>query len=237
MRRSLRAAGSVAIALAVVVGVALAAPPFAWAVDGTPADSDDVSVSVTIPAASSAPADPPADPPAGPPVAAPGAGLGGTPGGGPPSSPPGPPVVKPGPAASAAPGRIEGEYFQPGDPLVFSADGYTPGEKVQLVVYSTPVVLGSVVADATGSITATVELSAEFPPGIHTIEATGWQSGAVSSMQFVVVGPSVASGGFDGPTQRTVMLVIVIVGLLFTAIALMLRRRLSPALAIGQPAR
>ena len=60
-----------------------------------------------------------------------------------------------------------------GERIEVSGTGYLPNSTVVLVVYSTPQVLGTAVADGTGAFTTTVQLPAGLPAGSHTLVASG----------------------------------------------------------------
>jgi hypothetical protein len=60
-----------------------------------------------------------------------------------------------------------------GAQVTLSGSGYQPGSVVELVVYSTPVSLGSVVADANGAFSATVTLPASMANGKHHLVSVG----------------------------------------------------------------
>jgi hypothetical protein len=59
-----------------------------------------------------------------------------------------------------------------GEPVTMTGDGYLPGSTIELLVYSTPVSLGSVVA-ADGSFSATVDLPTDLPNGTHHLVSAG----------------------------------------------------------------
>jgi hypothetical protein len=55
-----------------------------------------------------------------------------------------------------------------GEPVTITVDGFTPGSKVTVVIYSTPTVLGTVTADATGAASWTGSRPASLS-GQHTL--------------------------------------------------------------------
>ncbi|MGW4803303.1 hypothetical protein [Kitasatospora sp. NPDC004272] len=65
------------------------------------------------------------------------------------------------------------ENLAPGGSITITGGGYQPGGTVELTLHSTPVVLGQVTADGSGSFTTTVTLPAGTAAGTHTIQATG----------------------------------------------------------------
>jgi LPXTG-motif cell wall-anchored protein len=71
-----------------------------------------------------------------------------------------------------------------GGQLSFSATGFAPGETVDVIVHSDPVVLDPVTADANGAISASRDLPADLPAGPHELVLTGATSGATASATF-----------------------------------------------------
>ncbi|WPF82747.1 Ig-like domain-containing protein [Sanguibacter sp. 4.1] len=64
----------------------------------------------------------------------------------------------------------------PGEKITLVARGFLPGETVEFVLHSDPVVLGTAEADADGVATLVVALPAGVPAGEHHVEATGMTS-------------------------------------------------------------
>jgi LPXTG-motif cell wall-anchored protein len=60
-----------------------------------------------------------------------------------------------------------------GKTVVVKGTGYRPGSTVQILMYSEPQVLTSVVADGGGNFTVTVTVPAGLAPGQHTLVASG----------------------------------------------------------------
>ena len=183
-----RRLGSVSIAAAIAGLVAFAPASAALA------DDDDVGsagVSVTIPAKSGTGG-------AGGGSGGSGAGAGGSAG----TAGPGAPTPAPGsicsitewgePVAPAEPVDTEAVAildrpgYAAGDPVIASAGGYQPGQQVQFVLYSEPVVVADGLADETGTVTAGFAVPADTPPGPHRLQLTGWNCGAVASATLVV---------------------------------------------------
>ncbi|GHE11933.1 prealbumin-like fold domain-containing protein [Klenkia taihuensis] len=108
-----------------------------------------------------------------------------------------PPTTAPrttGAATAAAPTVAAGRQ------QTITAGGFTPGETVRGTLYSTPVDLGTAVADAQGVATFTFTLPAGFEPGTHTVTAVGLTSGATSSVTFTVTAagtPALAHTGVE----------------------------------------
>ncbi|SDF61869.1 hypothetical protein [Klenkia brasiliensis] len=108
-----------------------------------------------------------------------------------------PPTTAPrttGTATAAAPTVAAGRQ------QTITAGGFTPGETARGTLYSTPVDLGTAVADAQGMATFTFTLPAGFEPGTHTVTAVGLTSGATSSVTFTVTSgstPALAQTGVE----------------------------------------
>ncbi|MEI4273267.1 hypothetical protein TEK04_16210 [Klenkia sp. LSe6-5] len=115
----------------------------------------------------------------------------------PPTTPPSPPSTSsaPGSATAAATTVAAGRQ------QTVTAGGFAPGETVRGTLYSTPVDLGTAVADAQGVATFTFTVPAGLEPGVHTVTAVGLTSGATSTVTFTVTaGATLATTGADvGP--------------------------------------
>lgn len=96
------------------------------------------------------------------------------------------PVLNAGPSVTANEVKLTAAVVEVGKPISATVHGYTPGEKVRFVVYSTPMVVGDSVATTGGDAAATFAVPKALAPGIHTLEATGWVSHRVSNQTFVV---------------------------------------------------
>jgi hypothetical protein len=120
-------------------------------------------------------------------------------GGGSGSSPgtPGPPT-KPAVPSSPTPTNyrliLNHATFRPGQTLIATGTRFTPGEKVQFVLYPGASPVKSFVANSSGTVKGTFVLSARTASGAHTIEATGWQSKGVASADYSVVSFAGAGG-------------------------------------------
>ncbi|MDR6097167.1 hypothetical protein QE454_000786 [Microbacterium sp. SORGH_AS454] len=60
-----------------------------------------------------------------------------------------------------------------GGTVTASGTGFTPGEKVEFVLHSDPIVLGEASADAAGAVSATLTVPVSAPVGDHRLIATG----------------------------------------------------------------
>jgi hypothetical protein len=61
----------------------------------------------------------------------------------------------------------------PGEPVTVAGDGFAAGSDVTITFESTPVVVGTARADATGRFTTQVRIPLDATPGMHTLRATG----------------------------------------------------------------
>lgn len=85
----------------------------------------------------------------------------------------------------------------PGSSVTISGEGFAPNGLVVVTIQSAPVELGRGNADAVGDFTATVRVPADFPPGAHTLSATGPAAGGgtqVLSFEVVVAGSLAVTG-------------------------------------------
>ena len=89
-------------------------------------------------------------------------------------------------ATSGAAATISSTTAQPGDQLTISANGFNPGESVEVTLFSDPVLLGAPVADAAGRITFGFKVPLDTTPGEHRVELRGQQSGKSVSISLQV---------------------------------------------------
>ena len=121
-------------------------------------------------------------------------------------------ITVPGPAVPAAvPTKDDGDIVGPAGPIstlaagqkvTLQGSGYAPNSTVQLVVYSSPVTLGTVVADQDGNFSIEVTVPATLANGTHHLVATGVDAnGNVRNLVITVMvngGVAVlATTGFD----------------------------------------
>ncbi|SCX39822.1 hypothetical protein SAMN03159343_0799 [Klenkia marina] len=97
-----------------------------------------------------------------------------------PTPTPAPPTSAPGAATAASATLAVGRQ------QTVTAGGFTPGETVRGTLYSTPVDLGTAVADAQGVATFTFTVPAGLEVGVHTVTAVGLTSGSTSTVTFTV---------------------------------------------------
>jgi len=81
---------------------------------------------------------------------------------------------------------------------------FNPGERVGLTLQSTPVDMGSQIADASGTVVFTFAIPSTLEIGAHTATLTGAQSGSVSGPFNVMV--FVETGGSVVPTSPSIAL-------------------------------
>jgi len=96
------------------------------------------------------------------------------------------PVVPPAPSSATA--TLSATSVRAGDDLTVTGTGFIPGEAVSVTLYSTPVEIGSVTADAAGQMSFTFTVPSDIEPGDHRVELVGQRSGARASATFVVLG-------------------------------------------------
>jgi hypothetical protein len=81
---------------------------------------------------------------------------------------------------------------QVGDQVTLSGDGYLPGSNVELIVYSTPVSLGTVVVGTDGKFSVTVTVPEDLADGTHHLVAAGVD--ASGNPRYLVVEVTVSGG-------------------------------------------
>ncbi len=89
-------------------------------------------------------------------------------------------------ATSGAAATISSTTAEPGDQLTISANGFNPGEAVDVTLFSDPVLLGAPSADAAGRITFGFKVPPDTTPGEHHVELRGQQSGKSVSISLQV---------------------------------------------------
>ncbi|HEY5230859.1 MAG TPA: hypothetical protein VIJ11_08215 [Galbitalea sp.] len=85
--------------------------------------------------------------------------------------------------------------FHPGQTIVATGWGFTPGERVQFVLYPGASPVKSFVTNTAGKVHAVFVLSSRTAAGSHEVEATGWQSGRVASANYLVVTGNATGAG------------------------------------------
>lgn len=107
--------------------------------------------------------------------------------------------IPPGNPGKNKPGlKLDRDVLAANDFMIASGTGYTPGEKVQLVLYPGTVIVGSKTADAAGAISMRFRMPKDTATGGHVAEATGWDSAYVANEEFTV-SSSVDAGGIPWP--------------------------------------
>ncbi|NCT90098.1 Ig-like domain repeat protein [Cellulomonas sp. APG4] len=124
------------------------------------------------------------------------------------------------------------------EPLTVRASGFVPGETVVVVMYSTPVVLGTVTADLAGrAVLLLEELPAGTAPGRHTLEVIGGTSQRWASTPLTVraaasppsdAAPSPARLALTGAASSAVLTWAALLVLAGAAALVTARRRPGP---------
>lgn len=68
----------------------------------------------------------------------------------------------------------------------FQGGGFNPGETVDVTIFSDPVKVASVTANASGSVSGRATVPTSVDPGTHRLELKGASSGKVASVTFTV---------------------------------------------------
>lgn len=95
--------------------------------------------------------------------------------------------------------------------IIATGTGFSPGEKVQFVLYPGAIIIGSFVADAGGTVVARFKITEDARPGTYVVEATGWASTRVLNDEFRVVAVS------DAEVFPFLWWVLVVIGVLLAA--------------------
>ncbi|MDR2373481.1 MAG: hypothetical protein LBD77_05160 [Bifidobacteriaceae bacterium] len=97
--------------------------------------------------------------------------------------------------------NLDRAQVNPGERQRATGVNFQPGESVTAVMRSDPVALGTVVADADGTVTFEWTVPANIDPGQHQVELTGQVSGAYSAGFQVAGANPPASSGAATPTS------------------------------------
>ncbi|WP_133162840.1 beta-N-acetylglucosaminidase domain-containing protein [Arthrobacter glacialis] len=129
---------------------------------------------------SATPSGTPSATPSGTPSATPSGTPSATPSGTPSATPSGTPSATPSGTPSATPSgtpsagiTLSAGTLAPGGRLTVSGTGFKPGSEASFTLHSTPVLLGTVTADAQGVVTLSVNLPVDVAPGLHSIVIDG----------------------------------------------------------------
>ncbi|MGE3619122.1 MAG: LPXTG cell wall anchor domain-containing protein [Acidimicrobiia bacterium] len=108
------------------------------------------------------------------------------------------PPTDPDPDPEPTPVTLSAISVRAGGQITVSGSGFIPGEQVQVILHSDPIVLGVVVADDQGAVSTTQLIPSNAPVGSHQIELRGVTSGvSVLSADFQVTAAAA------GPSTRT----------------------------------
>lgn len=177
----------------VVAGLAVPLTP-ALAADPRPSATAGASVSVTVPTATpTSSASPSPSPSTGSQGGGSGGGSGSTGAGSGTTTGATEPTIGKTPSTTAEQASVDKTAYNAGDAITVSFSGFTPNEKVQVVLYSDPVLIGNFPADAAGTLTQSFQLPADLPAGAHTVQLTGWDSRKVASASIVVASTATAA--------------------------------------------
>ncbi|MBA8815204.1 hypothetical protein FHX48_000256 [Microbacterium halimionae] len=137
------------------------------------------------------------------------------------------PTAPPLPATSPdATGSVSVERTAPGVQIDVSATGFRPGERVDVWLYSTPVLLAAVVADSSGAVSTRITIPADAVRGDHHIVLIGAESNVTVSIPVQVVSVrELAVTGSTAATPRFIALLAAIVLVAGVGFSLSSRRR------------
>jgi LPXTG-motif cell wall-anchored protein len=91
--------------------------------------------------------------------------------------------------------QLGSAFVAPGDPLHVSSSGWQPGSTVRLELHSTPVVLGTYLADSAGNVNATTVIPTSTTTGRHSVVAFGVAPTAAAATVSAAVNVTTAGGG------------------------------------------
>jgi hypothetical protein len=92
---------------------------------------------------------------------------------------------------------VDKDLYLPGNKVTATASGFEAGERVQLVLFSEPHLIGNFTADPQGQVQAIFAVADDAPAGTHSVQFTGW-CGTVTARADVLVGSPAAPPAEDG---------------------------------------
>jgi LPXTG-motif cell wall-anchored protein len=123
-----------------------------------------------------------------------------------------PPALATVQALPAAPTPIVADAtISTGEEITVSLGGFTPFEFVQLIVASTPQVIGSGYADAQGVVTLRGNLPSNLASGNHTLAVFAPVSGVGFTQPITVSQPLLPATGSDGQNNLYVIAMLLFV--------------------------
>jgi len=124
----------------------------------------------------------------------------------------GSPIPPPEPTANAPKLAVDKDRLQTNEWIIVSAEGFTRGEKAQVVIYPGAVVIGSYTVDAPTGLSARFRIPQTTLTGLHVLEVTGWQSCYVENAEVTIVSAPLVS------SSSAVWWVYVVIGVLFVGL-------------------
>jgi titin len=103
------------------------------------------------------------------------------------------PATVPTSSGTLTPATGSSDEVVAGKTMVISGTGYQPGSTVTVLIYSSPQILTTVVADASGDFTVTVTVPAGLTAGQHTLVASGVDSSG--NPRFTTLAVTVSTSG------------------------------------------
>ena len=94
----------------------------------------------------------------------------------------------------------DGATLAAGQKLTITGTGFDAAEQVTITVHSTPVVLGTVVTDGVGTVTATIVLPASLAAGSHELTLAGASTSGVYAFTVVAAAPTTSPTPTPAPT-------------------------------------
>lgn len=106
---------------------------------------------------------------------------------------------------------VESASVAAGTSIVFTGQGFTPGEQVVASLDGGLTAVGPLTAGAQGEVAAALPVPREIRDGTHLLTLRGAGSGAVAEAEVTVSGGSVAASVSDGSSAPTWVLVLLLV--------------------------
>jgi hypothetical protein len=121
----------------------------------------------------------------------------------------GSPIPPPEPTENAPKLAVDKDRLQANEWIIVSSEGFTQGEKVQVVIYPGAIVVGSFTVDAPTGLSARFRIPQTTLTGLYVLEVTGWQSSYIENAEVTVVSAPLVS------SSSAIWSVYVVLGVLF----------------------
>lgn len=130
----------------------------------------------------------------------------------------GSPIPPPEPTENAPKLAVDKDRLQANEWIIVNSEGFTQGEKAQVVIYPGAIVIGSFTVDAPTGLSARFRIPQTTLTGLYVLEVTGWQSSYIENAEVTVVSAPLVSSS-SAIWSVYVVLGVLVMGLMSLALA------------------